>query len=176
MKIRDKISAPSASQVIGQAKIATVSERLQKIMAVRNIKQAELGRMTGIGRGAISNYTLGRYEPKAEIIGKLANALNCSAMWLWGYDVPMDEDAYQSSLEENPYKLDMLDAFDQMSIDEQKCASKMVVNYAENRSSPDQVVILTEGEKAMLELFRLVPEDRQQLVLGMIRAALCNDK
>ena len=35
---------------------------------------------------------------------------------------------------------------------------------------------LTEGEKAMLELFRLVPEDKQQLVLGMIKAALCTDK
>ncbi len=32
--------------------------------------------------------------------------------------------------------------------------------------------ILTEGEKAILELFRLVPEDQQQLVLQMIRAAL----
>lgn len=31
---------------------------------------------------------------------------------------------------------------------------------------------LTEGEEAMLELFRLVPEDQQKLVLQMIRAAL----
>lgn len=33
---------------------------------------------------------------------------------------------------------------------------------------------LTEGEKAILELFRRVPEDQQQLVLQMIRAALGN--
>ena len=33
-------------------------------------------------------------------------------------------------------------------------------------------VQLTEGEKQMLELFKLVPEDRQHLVLEMIRAAL----
>ena len=31
---------------------------------------------------------------------------------------------------------------------------------------------LTEGEKMLLDLFRQVPEDQQQLVLGMIRAAL----
>ena len=37
--------------------------------------------------------------------------------------------------------------------------------------SPDELT-LTEGEKAMLELFRLVPKDQQQLVLQMIRAAL----
>lgn len=31
---------------------------------------------------------------------------------------------------------------------------------------------LSEGEKMLLDLFRRVPEDQQQLVLGMIRAAL----
>jgi transcriptional regulator with XRE-family HTH domain len=31
---------------------------------------------------------------------------------------------------------------------------------------------LSEGEKLLLDLFRQVPEDQQQLVLGMIRAAL----
>ena len=31
---------------------------------------------------------------------------------------------------------------------------------------------LTEGEKMLLDLFNRVPEDRQQLVLQMIRAAL----
>ena len=35
---------------------------------------------------------------------------------------------------------------------------------------------LTEGEKLMLELFRAIPEDQQQVVLAMIRAALCTDK
>ena len=56
MKIRDKISAAATTKVIGETKIATVSERLQKIIAERNIKQADLARMTGISRGAISNY------------------------------------------------------------------------------------------------------------------------
>jgi transcriptional regulator with XRE-family HTH domain len=31
---------------------------------------------------------------------------------------------------------------------------------------------LSEGEKILLDLFRRVPEDQQQLVLGMIRVAL----
>lgn len=35
---------------------------------------------------------------------------------------------------------------------------------------------LTEGEKVMLELFRQIPENQQQVVLAMIRAALCTDK
>ena len=170
MKIRDKIST-AATQVIGQTKVATVSERLQKIMAARNVKQADLARSTGISRGAISNYVLGRYEPKADIIGKLANALNCSATWLWGYDVPMDEAAYQASLEENPYELNMLDAFDKLDLNGQIKASKMVVNLAENGNSPSELQ-LTEGEKALIKLLRRVPAAEQPIVVEKILAAL----
>ena len=40
-----------------------------------------------------------------------------------------------------------------------------------NKNSPSEPV-LTEGEKVLLDLFNRVPEDQQQLVLQMIRAAL----
>ena len=41
--------------------------------------------------------------------------------------------------------------------------------------SPDELA-LTEGERDMLSLFRLIPEDQQPVVLAMIRAALCSGK
>jgi transcriptional regulator with XRE-family HTH domain len=47
--------------------------------------------------------------------------------------------------------------------------------WDEKKDSPREPE-LTEGEMAMLELFRLVPEDKQQLVLQMIRAALNTQK
>ena len=112
-------------------KNSTTSIRLQEIMREKGVKQAELARMTGISRGAISNYVLGRYEPKSDIINKFAKALNCSEMWLWGYDVPMRR----------------------------------------QENSPDELK-LTEGEEKLVELFRLVPEEQQAMVLEMIRVAL----
>lgn len=45
----------------------------------------------------------------------------------------------------------------------------------EKESSPDELQ-LTEGERTLLELFRLIPEDRQQMVLQMIQAALSSPK
>ena len=47
--------------------------------------------------------------------------------------------------------------------------------WEEKKSSPSEPQ-LTEGEQTMLELFRLIPEDKQQLVLQMIRVALNNSK
>ena len=40
-----------------------------------------------------------------------------------------------------------------------------------NEVSPSELP-LTEGEKSLIELFRKVPEDKQTMVLQMIRAAL----
>lgn len=46
-----------------------------------------------------------------------------------------------------------------------------LIEKKEENLSPEEPV-LSEGEKMLLDLFRQVPEDQQQLVLGMIRAAL----
>ena len=42
----------------------------------------------------------------------------------------------------------------------------------ETEKNPPEEPKLTEGEKMMLDLFRLVPEEKQQMVLEMIRVAL----
>lgn len=119
-------------------KVSSTSERLQEAMNAARMKQADLARATGLSKGGISNYVTGRYEPKSDIISKLAKALSVSEMWLWGYDVPKERTTIKS-----------------VSPDEPK---------------------LTEGEQVLINLFRRVPEEQQQLVLQMIRAALGNIK
>lgn len=69
---------------------ATTSERLKIAMQLRDIKQTDLAKATGIDRGSIHHYLSGRYEPKNISIYKLAKALDVDEMWLWGYDVPME--------------------------------------------------------------------------------------
>ena len=46
-----------------------------------------------------------------------------------------------------------------------------LMGWDDERSSPEEPK-LSEGEKMLIDLFRRVPEDQQQLVLQMIRAAL----
>ena len=41
-----------------------------------------------------------------------------------------------------------------------------------NKTKSPEEQMLTEGEKMLLDLFRLVPEDNQQMILDMIRVAL----
>ena len=117
-------------------KTSSTSLRLQEIMDKKHLKQADVARMTGISRGAVSNYVLGRYEPKSDVISKFAKSLDCSEMWLWGYDVPMERAS----------------------------------------TKPSNTIEVTEDEQKLLDLFRLVPEHQQQMVLQMIEIALNTNK
>jgi transcriptional regulator with XRE-family HTH domain len=172
MKIRYKLTSSGNRQ---PDKVATTSERLQTIMAAKHMKQADLARATGISRGAISNYVLGRYEPKSDIAQKLANALNCSDMWLSGYDVPMGKTVRSFEDEENPYELEVRDAFDTLEVADQIYVRDWIIEFVKNpikaKNFPSKL-ILTEEEKLMLELFRRIPQDRQQEALELLRVAL----
>ena len=169
MKIQDKLSSSSNRNI---TKVATTSERLQKILLEKNMKQADLARATGISKGAISNYVLGRYEPKSDIIQKLANALNCSERWLWGYDVPMKKSLNPFDDSENPYEIEVREVFDELDLDSQIYVVGWIKAFAKNttkmKSSPSEPE-LTEGEKMMIEIFRLIPEDQQKVFLDMGR-------
>ena len=46
-----------------------------------------------------------------------------------------------------------------------------LMGWEDKKNTPEELK-LTEGEQLLLDLFRQVPEDQQQLVLGMIRVAL----
>lgn len=50
-------------------------------------------------------------------------------------------------------------------------SQEYLMGWEEKKSSPSELT-LTEGEKSLLDLFRKVPEDKQALVIQMIRAAL----
>ena len=50
-------------------------------------------------------------------------------------------------------------------------SQEYLMGWDEKETSPSEPQ-LTEGEKILLDLFNRVPEDQQQLVLQMIRAAL----
>jgi transcriptional regulator with XRE-family HTH domain len=51
--------------------------------------------------------------------------------------------------------------------------SDLIERKGEESDSPDQMV-LTEGEKMLLELFRQIPEDAQKMYLEVLRASLKN--
>ena len=76
--------------MFNQNKTATFSIRLKEALRLTNTKQIELSRLSGIDKGTINNYLWGKYEPKQDKLNIIADALNVNAVWLMGYDVPME--------------------------------------------------------------------------------------
>ena len=77
-------------QAKGDFRMTVVSERLARAMQLRNKKQVDLARETGIGKSSICTYLSGEYEPKQANAYKLAAALRVDPAWLMGQDVPME--------------------------------------------------------------------------------------
>lgn len=178
MKIKSR-AYPDGSYCRKPDRVASTSHRLKEAMDIREKKQIDLVRETGIDKGSISYYLSGRYEPKQDAVNKLAATLNVSGMWLQGYDVPMNPASYSDLDEENPYELELRDVFGTLDVDDQIYVTDWVRQFSVDpekaKSSPSEPQ-LTEGERTLLNLFRQVPEDRRQMVLQMIQAALSSPK
>ena len=67
-----------------------------------------------------------------------------------------------------------LDVIEKLSI-AFNVSQEYILCWDEKESSPSELQ-LTEGEKILIDLFRQVPEEHQQMVLQMIRAALSTPK
>ena len=66
-------------------------DRLYEALVARNMKAIDLSKATGLSRGAISQWLSGKANPKQDKIYIMSKALNVSAAWLMGKDVPMNE-------------------------------------------------------------------------------------
>lgn len=72
------------------ATVASIADRIKKGMEIRGLKQADIVKMTGIGKSSMSTYLSGQYAPKQKNIYKIAKAMNVNEEWLLGFDVPME--------------------------------------------------------------------------------------
>lgn len=76
----------------------SLKNRLYIAMARAGVRAADLSRRTGIGKGSISKYLSGGYEPNADRLHRIAVALDVSEAYLLGYDVAPDREAAEAAV------------------------------------------------------------------------------
>ena len=76
--------------------------RLERALAIRDMKPAELSRATGISEATISQYRSGYSKPKDTRLVQIANCLHVDPVWLMGLDVPMDKESATTSSAASP--------------------------------------------------------------------------
>ena len=73
--------------------IEKFSDRLEKILKLRDLKPVELHEKTGISESLISKYLSDNAIARTDKLTSIANALNVNPVWLMGYDVPMERNS-----------------------------------------------------------------------------------
>ena len=68
----------------------TFTKRLNKIINIKNIRQVDIVKATGINKGALSSYISGKYIAAQKNLYLLAKYFDVSEAWLMGLDVPME--------------------------------------------------------------------------------------
>ena len=79
----------------------TCAERIKEGLRLKDIKQADLCRMTGIPKSDMSQYCSGDVVPRQNRTYAIALALNVSEAWLMGFDVPKEREKKESPLTDN---------------------------------------------------------------------------
>lgn len=71
---------------------ATCAERIREALRIKDMTQAELCRLTGIPKSAMSQYCNGGLVPRQDRTYMIAQSLNVSEAWLMGFDVPIQRE------------------------------------------------------------------------------------
>lgn len=130
------------------------------------LSQEELAKSIGSTKQAIYKYESGIVSNiPMDKVETIASRLGVTPSYLTGWQ---DED------EENPHELKLVTAFDKLSVDDQIIVSNWVEDYEKNPAPP--ITKLSEAEQALINLFRLVPEENRGMVLEKILVALGNQE
>ena len=121
----------------------TFATRLKGLRKNANLTQIELAKKFNIANGTVGNWESGNRQPDYAMLQKIADFFNVSVDYLLG--------GY-NDVSGVPYEMGE------------------VTEEIDIKKSPS--VDITEGEQKLLDLFRKVPENQQQMVLQMIEVAL----
>ena len=108
--------------------------RIREGLKIRDMTQAELCKLTGIPKSAMSQYCRGSFVPKQDRTEAISNALNVSEAWLMGFPVPMERKA-PASPEESRRSAEFAELFGRLTAEEQSLVISQIKGILANRES-----------------------------------------
>lgn len=74
-------------------KYKETAKRIRLALDRKNMKAADLARMSNVTKGSVSQYMNGTHAPSNTNAVKMAHVLEVSPVWLMGFDVPMVDES-----------------------------------------------------------------------------------
>ena len=162
--------------------MSTTSQRIKLLIEQSGKSYQELEKETMIKKSSLQRYASGvtaKIPPKA--IEALSLYFNVTPAYLLGFDLQSQLDTLEHEINElraeiynaSPEEKEGLEyalSIKEESYEDLVFAQRMN-QLGQKNNSPTEPK-LSEGEQMLINLFRQVPADQQELVLQMIRAAL----
>jgi transcriptional regulator with XRE-family HTH domain len=130
--------------------MSVFSDRVKRLRNEANLSLRQLSKLTGISPSAIHSYEVGVREAGYQSLEALSDVFNCDIDYLLG---------------KSDIKNSAANAMGYNSLFE---AQKLNLQLFGEKLSPEEPK-LSEGEKILIELFRQIPEEQQQVFLEMGR-------
>lgn len=182
--------------------MSVFSTRLKELRNKANLSQQELSKIIGISKSSINMYERGEREPGLETVGALADYFDVQTDYLLGkhddkrslkdgrkYNRLMLQavEDYRKLHEYTREQMELLLDWNNFYADMEEERTlgdagmlKVIQNILlvldselpDKQELPPEEPKLSEGEQLLLELFRKIPEDRQEFFLDMVRGQL----
>lgn len=149
-------------------KITDTKGRIKELLELYNLNQSEFCERTKITKSALSNYLNGSRVPRQEQVFKIADAFNISPSWLLGYDVPM-QDGHIPGPESLPSGMAALEYIMSLS-------SPNTDNDMGAPSPPKEPNIVSDKEYVLVEAYRRLDYDQQEMIQRMIHSFIHTPK
>ena len=139
----DGYDVPMERKTIGKIVSKTIGKNIKILLEKAGMTQTEFADLLGVNETVVLDIESGNHIPNKDMIFRICDILKTTPDFLDGTITELLEDGDTDA--EYRYL---------------------------RQQHPHMPTNLTEGEQILLDLFRRVPEDQQQLVIQMIRAAL----
>ncbi|MBR1762917.1 MAG: helix-turn-helix domain-containing protein [Eubacterium sp.] len=137
--------------------MVTFAERLCEALEKRNMRAADLARLSKTPESVISQYKKGMYQPKQKRTEQFAKILDVSVSWLMGADVPMENQStatikfnypdVSDDYIEFPVIGEVAAGFDKIAVEEwTEDKIKIHPDYLKGKSREDYFVLRVKGD------------------------------
>lgn len=109
------------------------ASRIREGLRIRNMSQAELCRITGIPKSAMSQYCTGGLVPRQKRTFLIAAALNVSEAWIMGFDVPIERKITPASIEEDGRIKEFISLFGKLTAEQQALIISQIKGILSNQ-------------------------------------------
>lgn len=158
--------------------MADMYKRIDDLLAERGITGAKMAQDLGMSRSFMTELRKGRAKSvKLETAQKIADYLGVSVAYL---TTGLPANIYECPNDENPWEVELLDAFDQLDVDHQIKAVEHVQNmvaFSDELTDTKENAPTVSGERDVLDEvdvafygdFKELNEDEKETVRDMVR-------